>query len=145
MKVFSKTCCCTGAVGYQKFVQYIRRYVMPRTVYFGWICTSKSWKIYIFFFQVKHAFKHGKHFQMYWMCFYPCFISFMGSFFNTKYTKKAIFFGHLWTRILQQSEHNKILGFNIPKTRHYEFSGHNIHIPRHFFKDFPGYQPPCGE
>ena len=39
IRVFSKIFCCTWTVGCQKFV-YCN--VMPRTVYFGWICISKQ-------------------------------------------------------------------------------------------------------
>ena len=39
IRVFSKIFCCTWAVGCQNFGQYIT-YVMPWTVYFGWICSS---------------------------------------------------------------------------------------------------------
>ena len=40
IRVFPKIFCCPWAVGCRKFVQYIRNtYVMPRTVYLGWICT----------------------------------------------------------------------------------------------------------
>ena len=39
-RVFSKIFCCTWMVGCQKLAQYIRTYVIPRTVYFNWICTQ---------------------------------------------------------------------------------------------------------
>ena len=40
LEFFQKIFCCTWAVGCKKFVHYIRTYVMPRTVYFGWICMN---------------------------------------------------------------------------------------------------------
>ena len=64
---FQKMFCCTWAVGCQRFVQYIIYIcLVPRTVYFGWICMKNVWStlnslmccqlaVYTMIFQNEHV------------------------------------------------------------------------------------------